>query len=321
MNGSGPPRICWVGFHEEGLPALRAVAEAGYDIAAVITLTADAAARRSAATDYGAVCAELGLPLHRVENINDDEAVTLIEELSPDLMIVLGWSQILKERVLSIPPLGVVGAHASLLPSNRGRAPVNWAIIRGEERSGNTLMWLAAGVDSGDIIDQKSFEIELVDTCATVYDKVAASNRTMVLDLLAALAAGDRPGRPQPASSDPLLPGRKPADGLIDWSRPARDIYDLIRGVTRPYPGAFSHLDGEKVHIWRSSLLPIAAPLAAPGTVLGPVISPDSAAAGQAIACGVGAIVVLEAQPTDEPPVSGHALMSLQWQGKMMSNG
>lgn len=307
-----------MGFHEEGLPALRAVAQAGYDVAAVITLTPEAAAKRSGASDYRILCDELGLVLHEVANINDESAVALVEAAAPDLLVVLGWSQILREPVLAVPRIGAVGAHASLLPSNRGRAPVNWAIIRGEKRTGNTLMWLATGVDSGDIIDQRVIPIEDHDSCATIYQQVAQTNRDMVMGLLERLDAGERPGRPQPHSDEPLLPGRKPSHGLIDWSQPAQAVYDLVRGVTRPYPGAFTHLDGERLRVWSCALLPLADALAPPGSVIGPVVSPDPAACGQAVACGSGAVVILEAETDDGLTLSGFALKSSAWHGKVM---
>lgn len=314
-------KICWVGFHAEGLAALRAVVEAGHDVAAVITLTPEAAARRSGASDYRSLCDELGLPLYDVGNINDEESLAILRSVAPQLLIVLGWSQILREPALSIPTVGVVGAHASLLPKNRGRAPVNWSIIRGEKLTGNTLMWLAAGVDSGDIIDQKAIPIEDYDTCATLYEKVAATNREMVLDLLDRLERGERPGYEQPHSDDPLLPGRQPADGVIDWNLPAVDVYNLVRGVTRPYPGAFSFLESTKTKIWTCALLPLESPLATAGTVLGPLVSPDPRACGQVVACGAGAVAVLEAETEDEGVFNGLALLGQDWRGKVFDDG
>lgn len=314
-------RIGWVGFHQEGLRALRAVAASGHEIVGIVTLEPEAAALRSGSSDYQAVAHELDLPLHFVKNINDEEAVATVRAMAPDLMVVVGWTQLLHETVLQVPTIGVVGAHASLLPDNRGRAPVNWAIINGEERTGNTLMWLSPGVDDGDIIDQKDFVIAPYDSCASIYDKVAESNRDMVLDLLAALAQGERPGRPQPESTAPLLPRRRPADGRIDWSLPARSVYDLVRGVTRPYPGAFTTLGHEKVMVWNCALLPMEGKLAGPGTGLGAVVSPESAACGQLVACGTGAVVLLEVETDTLGVVSGYALQDQDWRGRVMGDG
>ena len=314
-------KIGWVGFHQEGLSALRAVAAAGHDIVGILTLTPEAAAQRSGASDYDSLARELDLPIHFVKNINDESSVATLRGMAPDLLVVLGWAQLLSETVLQIPTIGVVGAHASLLPENRGRAPVNWAIINGDELTGNTLMWLSPGVDDGDIIDQMAFAIEVFDSCATIYDKVAETNRAMILDLLATLTRGERPGRPQTEAKGPLLPRRRPADGLIDWTSSARSVYDLVRGVTRPYPGAYSHLASEKMLVWSCALLPVEGRLAAPGTVLGPVSSPESAACGQAVACGDGAVVLLEVETDALGVVSGYPLQALAWHGQVMGDG
>ncbi len=314
-------RIGWVGFHQEGLPALRAVLEAGYKLPGLVTLTAEAAARRSGVGDYDALCGEHGLPLHRVANINSDHSVALLSALDLDLLIVLGWSQILQPRVLALPRVGAVGAHASLLPHNRGRAPINWALIHGEAQTGNTLMWLAEGVDTGQIIDQTVIPISPYDTCATLYDAVARSNRDMVLRLLANLQAGQRPGRPQPATSEPPLPGRTPADGLINWQAPADDVYNFVRALTRPYPGAFSDLEGQRWTVWHCARLPGRFAGAQPGQVLGAAVSPVPAACGQVVACGEGAVLLLEVEAEGGPCLHGVDLAEQAWAGKVWNHG
>ncbi len=339
-------KIVWVGFHQEGIDAFRAVLEAGHDVAAAFTLTQAAAGKRSGVTDYAPICREYGVPLHHVSNINDDSAMERLEALAPDLIVVLGWSQILQPRLLRLPRVGVVGAHASLLPHNRGRAPVNWALIRGEEETGNTLMWLAEGVDTGAIIDQVAFPITPFDTCATLYDHVAASNRAMVLRLLERLARSEKPGRPQPHTDEPALPGRKPADGLIDWSQPAQRVYDLVRGVTRPYPGAFTYLDGRKWIVWSAALLPVElAPRATgragaaatepsggearvtppawadPGEVLGMAVSPEPGACGPVVACADGALLLNELEDDAGNVLRGPDLARQPWRGKVFRDG
>ena len=310
-------RIGWIGFHAEGVLALEAAVRAGYDVVGVISLRPERAALRSAAVDYAAVCRRLGVPVHFVKNINDPDSVEHLHGMHLDLGIVLGWSQILRSEALRSARLGMVGAHASLLPHNRGSAPVNWAIIRGEATTGNSLMWLSEGVDEGHLIDQRSFPITPYDTCATVYEKVAASNREMVLALLEQLRLGQRPGRPQPETDEPLLPRRRPADGTIDWSRSAGEVYDFIRALTRPYPGACGWLGGEKLKIWQAAVLPTPARgMFAAGTVIGAARSPEPRACGQVVACGDGSLLVLEVERDDDNAVlRGSALAELNWQG------
>jgi methionyl-tRNA formyltransferase len=311
-------RIGWIGFHTEGVKALEATIAAGHDIVGVITLRPKRAARRSGAVDYSSICQRLDIPIHFVKHINDTDALDTLRSMTLDLGVVLGWSQILGPETLRTARLGMVGAHASLLPHNRGSAPVNWAIIHGETETGNSLMWLTDGVDEGALIDQRPFKITPYDTCATVYEKVATSNREMVLDLLAKLNVGGRPGKPQPPTDEFILPRRRPADGLIEWQQTAADIYNFIRALTRPYPGAFGWLDGSMHTVWQAAILPMSAELPfSPGTVVGPVRSPEPRACGQLVACGEGSLVVLEVEREDGTVLRGHELSEQNWQGRV----
>jgi methionyl-tRNA formyltransferase len=309
-------RFAWVGFHGEGVPALEALVAAQAPIEGVLTLAPPLAAKRSGGADYTALCARLGLTMHPIANINEPDALRLLERIAPDVVFVIGWHQIVRPDALRLARTGMVGAHASLLPRNRGSAPINWAIIHGERETGNTIFWLAEDVDGGDIIDQTAFPITPYDTCATLYEKVATTNREMLLRLLPRLMAGDRPGCQQPPATEPVLPRRRPADGVIDWSRPAVAVYDFIRALTRPYPGAFSTLDGRRWFIWRAALLPAITAGALPGTVLGPIVSPAYAACGQVVACGEGAIIVLEVEGDDGTVLAGRALSEQHWTGR-----
>ena len=304
------PRLVWVGFHSEGVPALRAVLESGANLVGLITLNEKGLARRSASVDFKSLLGESDVPVYEVSNINNEIAVATLRELKPDLLIVLGWSQILSDEVLQIPAIGTVGAHASMLPHNRGSAPVNWAIIHGETEGGNTLMWLDSGVDTGRIIDQIGFPIEHDDTCATVYEKVAETNKAMLLALLDKLNRGEEvPGRIQTHVGEPL-PRRRPEDGMIDWDQPAKQVYDFVRALTEPYPGAFSWLaDDDAWTIWRAQIGDFEASFA-PGTVLG------SADTGQLVSCGEGTLLVLDAQTKSGGRFTGAKLAALDWKGK-----
>lgn len=301
-------RIGWIGVHAEGLSALEAVCAAEYEVAGMLTLRQDKADRRCGSAGYVDLCDRFEIPLHEIDNVNDAASVQLLESWNCDLLVVLGWGQILKPAALRTARIGVVGAHASLLPHNRGSAPVNWAIIKGEQITGNSLIWLAEGVDSGDLIDQREFEITPFDTCATIYDRVAESNREMLLDLCFRLEAGQRPGTPQAHSDEPILPRRRPADGLIQWNVSSLEIYNMVRGLTRPYPGAFADIEGERFTIWQAATVPGQQPAATPGTVLGAVISPNPQACGQLVATADGCILLLELETTDGEILRGPEL-------------
>lgn len=309
--------VAWIGFHMEGLPTLQAIAEAGYPVKAVITLTEEAAAKRSGTLSYDETCARLGIPLYKVKNINEPESVALLRSLDLDLAFVIGWSQIVRPEALRTARIGMIGAHASLLPRHRGRAPVNWVMIRGETETGNSLIWLDPEVDRGDIIDQTRIPITPYDTCQTIYEQVADSNRAMILRALEQLSRGVRPGRPQPETDEPLLPGRTPKDGVVDWRQSARDTYNFIRALTRPYPGAFSTLDGERWLLWQAALLPEGTGEGAPGEILGPMWSPVDDACGQVVACGEGSLVLLEMEDAGGQVLRGPALSARDWTGRI----
>jgi|SRR5882672_9696845 len=310
-------RFAWIGFHREGLAAFEALLEAGAPIVGAVTLTGEAAARRSGAVDYAPLCNRFEIPLHRVTDINSLDTVALLRSLDLDVMFVIGWSQILKAPALASARIGAVGAHASLLPANRGSAPINWALIRGEQQTGNSLLWLAESVDGGAVIDQVPFGITPYDTCATLYDRVAFTNRDMLVRLSDRLLAGDRPGVPQPHTADPVLPRRRPDDGLLDWRVPSTRVYDFVRALTRPYPGAFGRLEGRRLKVWQAALPPLGdATVAEPGTCLGPVVSPEDNACGQLVACGQGAVVILEVEGEDGRVLRGRALSEEPWRGR-----
>jgi methionyl-tRNA formyltransferase len=312
-------RVGWIGFHVEGLQALRALVERGVAIEAVVSLRPEAAASRSGHGEYRTLCRRLGLRLHEVDSINDADSIELLRGLDLDLAFVIGWTELLRPAVLSLARVGMIGAHASLLPRDRGRAPINWALIRGERQTGNTLFWLTAGVDAGDVIDQVPIPITPYDTCASLYRRVAEANRDMILRAMPALLAGERPGRPQETSSAAPLPKRRPEDGRLDWTRSSDEVYDFVRALTRPYPGAFTGTGPDRLTIWRCACLPIAAGVGArPGEVLGPVVSPTGQACGQLVACGRGAIVLLEIARADGAIVRGRALSDLDWTGRVL---
>jgi methionyl-tRNA formyltransferase len=302
-EGRSSGRIVFVGAVHEAEPALRALLEMDADVSAVFTLSDRLAARAAGAVDLEPLAKAFGVPLLRTDNLNAPTEVERVRALSPDLIVAVGWTRLLGEELLRIPVRGCVGFHASLLPRHRGRAPVNWAILRGETITGNTMMFLDPGADTGDIIDQRQVSIEPDDTCATVYAKVAAAGAQMLCMHLPALLAGEAPRHPQDHDGADLLPKRTPEMGITDWDRPARAVHDWIRALTHPYPGAFSYLNGRKLFLWRSAVPDGSKGHAgvAPGTLLG--------VAGQAlrVATNDGTVHVLRVQEESGPEESGAA--------------
>ncbi|HET7040239.1 MAG TPA: formyltransferase family protein [Gemmatimonadales bacterium] len=310
-------RFAWVGVHAEGIPPFEAVLATGVPIQAVLTLRPDLAARRSGHADYRPLCQRRGVPLHYIANVNDAESLALLRDLAPDVAFVIGWHQLVREPALRLARVGMLAAHASLLPRYRGSAPINWALIRGERETGNSLVWLTGDPERSELVDQRVIPITPYDTCATLYAQVAATTREMLLRLLPRLLAGERPGTPLPPPTEPPMPRRRPADGLVDWTRSSREIYDFVRALTRPYPGAFSVLDGHRWLVWRAALPPpSAARTAPPGVIVGTVVSPVSEACGILVACGAGTLQLLEIEDEHGVILSGRALSEQPWTGR-----
>ena len=172
-------KVFWIGFHIEGRFAFDFLMRNNYLIGAM-SLDEYALKKRSGVFDYKTIAKKNNIPFYEVQHVNEPISIEIIKKYTPDLLIVLGWSQILSKEVLSIPKVGTIGAHASLLPKMRGSAPINWAIIKGLSRTGNTLIWLDSEVDTGKIIDQYEFDIDIYDSCNSLYEKVAQSNALML---------------------------------------------------------------------------------------------------------------------------------------------
>ena len=178
--------IVFVGCVREGYVSLEHLLRRGERVRCIFTLEDDLAARVSGAMSFDDLAARHAVPLVKVRSINEAPHVDRIRALAPDLVLVIGWTQLVKAPLLAIPRHGCIGFHASLLPRYRGRAPVNWAIIRGETMTGNTMMLLEEGVDTGDIIAQREIPIGFEDTCATIYQRVAESECDMLDEVLPA---------------------------------------------------------------------------------------------------------------------------------------
>jgi methionyl-tRNA formyltransferase len=281
-------RVIFVGAVHEAVPALGVLIDSEAEIAEVVTMPAERAGSTSGFVDLEPLAQAHGIAVRRCTDINSAESVQRVRELRPDLMVVTGWTRLLSAELLGVPAHGVVGFHASLLPHYRGRAPVNWAILRGEAVAGNTMMYLDPGTDTGDIIDQQPVPITPDDTCATVYAKVGEAGAGMLGHHLPALLAGTAPRRPQGPADGPPLPKRTPGMGITDWNRPARAVHDWIRALTWPYPGAFTFLAGRKVLLWASAVAPAGA--AGPGGAAGEVLGWD--ADGVRVRAGHGVVLL-----------------------------
>ena len=296
-------RVIFVGAVHEAVPALGVLLDADAEVAEVVTLPAERAVSTSGFVDLEPLARAHGIPVRRCADINSPQSVQHTRDLRPDLMVVTGWTRLLSAQLLGVPPRGVTGFHASLLPRYRGRAPVNWAILRGETVTGNTMMMLDAGTDTGDIVDQLTVTITPDDTCGTVYAKVGEAGADMLRRQLPALLDGTAPRRPQGESDGPPLPKRTPGMGVTDWNRAACRVHDWIRALTWPYPGAFTFAAGRKVMLWASAVDGACA-----GRTAGEVLGCDED--GVRVATAHGAIVLTSVSDLGDPPEPAFAWAS-----------
>jgi methionyl-tRNA formyltransferase len=198
-------------------------------------------------------------------SINEPENVARVKQIGPDFLLSFYYRNMIKPEVLEIPSRGALNLHGSYLPKYRGRVPVNWAVINGESETGATLHYMVAKPDAGDIVDQEKVVISFTDTAHDVFGKVNEAAVTVIKRAWPKLASGMANRIPMDLKAGSYFGGRKPEDGRIDWTMTAVQIYNLIRGVTHPYPGAFSSLNGDRIVIW--SAVPVDG-VAEPGQVV-----------------------------------------------------
>lgn len=260
-------RIVFLGTSAFACPALNALAQT-HEIALVITQPDRLAGRKRElrASAVKAAALDLGLPLAQPEKINSEQGIILLREAKPEVIVVASYGQFLSTKVFSLPPLGTINIHASLLPRYRGAAPINWAIIRGETETGVTTFFIEKGMDSGEILVQRTCPIGPNETAGELHDHLAELGAEAILETLRSIEDGTARPRPQREEGATLAPKLSRADGEIDWTKSARDIHNLVRGLN-PWPGAFTHLGNETVKIHRTVLTDINRGEITPGTI------------------------------------------------------
>jgi methionyl-tRNA formyltransferase len=241
------------------------------------------------------------IPVYDPERLRDNKWTELLKTLSPDFIFSFYYRYMIPQEMLDSARIAALNLHGSLLPKFRGRCPVNWVLIKGETRSGVTLHVMEARPDAGDIVAQREVEITFDDTAHSLFLKLASAARLLMRGVLPELLSGTFPRVPQTGDSS-YYGGRRPEDGLIDWGTDANTIYNLIRAVTHPYPGAFTFVDGKKLFIWRAE--PVAIAHTAPK---GTIISTDPLL----VATDRGALRLISAQLDGEPEMGADAFVRL----------
>jgi methionyl-tRNA formyltransferase len=253
--------------------------------------TKQASSFNSDFADLAPVCQGNDIPCQYVDDINSPETLAWIRDRKPDVIFCFGWSFLLKQELLSMAPLGVVGYHPAALPANRGRHPLIWALALGLEKTASTFFFMDEGADSGDIVSQNEIEISESDDAADLYAKMTTTALRQLDEFVPALAESRHARLKQLPDSANSWRKRGPADGMIDWRMSSRTIHNLVRALTRPYIGAEFVWEGKSFKVWRAAVAETTAVNMEPGKVL-------ATGDGQVVVkCGDGAIRLLETSP------------------------
>jgi len=235
-----------------GEACIREILRLGGDLALLVTLHDDLGRSKSGRVYLDNLARRHDIPLHKIRNVNDADAIELLREADLDWLFIIGWSQIAGPELLAVPRKGVLGMHPTLLPQGRGRASIPWAIIKGLEQTGVTLFKLDEGVDTGPILAQEICPLADNETASTLYSRVAEAHVALMRHAWQRLEDDTLPMLEQDASSATEWPGRRPEQGLIiPETMSVAEVDRLVRAVTHPYPGAFLETsDGDIVTIW-----------------------------------------------------------------------
>ena len=243
------PRILFFGYSEVGYECLSLLLERGLNFVALITHE-DNPNEKIWFKTPAVAARKKNIPIFTPDNVNTPEWRERIAALKPDLILSVYYRHMIGTKILALPPLGAFNMHGSLLPKYRGRAPINWAVLHGEPRIGMTLHRMVKDPDAGAVVDQEGVDIAPRDTAEQAFRKVMPCARLVLARQIDALLAGTAIETPQDDSQATYFTGRKPDDGRIRWNTTTLQIFNLIRAVTDPYPGAFTDFNGARLMVW-----------------------------------------------------------------------
>ena len=294
------PKIVFMGSPDFALFTLRALND-NYPIAGVVTQPDRAAGRgrELKPPPVKRLALELGIPVIQPEKLRLPEAMEQLHTWAPDLIVVAAFGQILRQDVLDLPPFGCINVHASLLPRWRGAAPINAAILHGDEETGITIMKMDAGLDTGPILSQRSVRIRLDETAGSLFETLSTLGADLLLDTLPGYLAGEIEPRPQSEAGVTYAPMLKKEDGQLDFSRPAVELERKVRAFN-PWPGTYFEWNGNLLKVHQAG------------------ISPGKKRDGEriihnglpAVGTSDGLLVLEEVQPAGKKPMPGKAFLA-----------
>lgn len=302
-------KILFMGTPEFAVPSLDMLVQQGYDIVGVVTQPDKPKGRGNKLTPPPVKEYALGkgIPVLQPEKVKTPEFAAQIKALQPDLMVTAAYGKILPKEVLDIPPMGCINVHGSLLPKYRGSAPLWWVVIHGETVTGITTMFTDVGMDTGDMLLKKELPITEDMTTEDVHDAMALLGAEVLQETLEQLQAGTLVRIPQNHEEATYAPMIKKEMAHIDWTRPAQEIHNLIRGMN-PWPIAYTHYKDEVVKVWKAQPVHGSTRVQIPGTIC------EVGKEGIVVAAGSGCIRIVELQfssskrMTVEQYLAGHAI-------------
>jgi methionyl-tRNA formyltransferase len=246
-------RLVFLGTPEFAVPTLERIVSAGHEVLTVVTQPNRPKGRghQTSAPPVKESALRLGLPIYQPERVRRPEAVEHLRALAPEIMVVVGYGQIIPQAIIDIAPRGIVNVHASLLPKYRGAAPIQWAIVNGETVTGITIMQIDAGLDTGDMLLKSETVIGPDENAVELGERLAIIGADLLVETVDRLAAQTIIPVKQDSAQAIYAPILKKEDGCIDWSRPAQAIHNQVRGL-QPWPGAYTQFRGQILHIWKA---------------------------------------------------------------------
>ena len=297
-------RLLFIGTSPFAVPSLRLLHQSPeHEVLAVVTQPDRPQGRggKLSVSPVKAAAAALGLPLYQPEKVRAKEFVGIVREMAPDIIVVAAFGQIIPQKILDIPPMGCLNVHGSLLPRWRGAAPMQYALMAGDAETGVTTMMMDAGLDTGDILLQASLPLDAVENLGDLEEKLAQVGADLLMQTLTVIAEGRCPRTPQDPALVTLAPSLPPDIGALDWTQPAAELHNLVRGVT-PKPGAYTTAGGKRLKIWRTELVEAQeADAGAPGTV------ENVGGGGITVYASKGALRLLEVQPESKGRMAADA--------------
>ncbi len=293
-------KIVFMGSPDFSLPSLRALVST-YNVVGVVTQPDRASGRGRGlkAPPVKTLALELGIPLMQSEKLRQPEAMDQLRAWNPDLIVVAAFGQILRKDVLDVPRYGCINVHASLLPRWRGAAPINAAILHGDEVTGVTIMQMDVGLDTGPMLTQRSIRLTRQDTAGSVFEKLSALGADLLLETLPVYVAGNLTPTSQPEEGVTYAPMIKKDEGRLDFTRPAEELERRVRAFN-PWPGVFMDFDGTLLKIHRAR------------------VETGDASVGQrliyqdqpSIGAGGGLLILEEVQPAGKKSMSGNSFLA-----------